>query len=274
MDGLRCQAPANAHGLITADALAGFVEGRVLTWIRRNRNRNVALATQLILDGSSKAMPLSSCSGRIVLPPVPPNTAQGSGSQRSPDQVQLPPAGSIDRIPLDATYDIELSGQTSEGPFKIAGMMMVVPCANPDAAYIGGHAHPLDLAIRTSTSPIASGVRGSLYFFTNSRLTEIVGGAEHVKNAAVNVCSIAADGGTGRVRIELDPEYAPGNGLNLMTLGTGMPAIGKQIHSGSIELEFREDGVVGGVIRLSTGRYANAGNVEYTATLSGRRRAP
>ena len=149
--------------------------------------------------------------------------------------------------------------------------MMVVPCANPDATYIGGEAHPLDLAIKTNASAITSGVRGALYFFTNSRLTEIIGGAEHVKRAAVNVCSIAANGRSGRVSIKLDPEYALGNQLNLMTLGSGFLAIGKQIVSGSIELQFNDDGTVQGVVQLSTGHYASAGNVEYAAQLAGRR---
>jgi hypothetical protein len=180
-------------------------------------------------------------------------------------------ARSIGKIPLDTSYDIVLSGQTTGGAFKVAGIMMVVPCANPNATYVGGEAHPLDIAIKTNASAITSGVRGTIYFFTNSRLTEIVGGAEHVKRAAVNVCTVAADGRSGRVRIEMDPEYALGNALNLMTLSSGMLAIGKQIVSGSIELQFNDDGTVHGVVRLSTGQYASAGNVEYEAELIGRR---
>lgn len=181
-------------------------------------------------------------------------------------------AKSIGKIPLDAHYDVVLSGQTTDGPFQVAGIMMVVPCANPDATYIGGVAHPLDLAIKTNASAITSGVRGTIYFFTNSRLTEIIGGAEHVKRAAVNVCSVTADGRSGRVSIKMDPEYALGNALNLMTLSSGMLAIGKQIVSGSIELQFNSDGTVQGIVQLSTGHYAAAGNVEYAAQLTGRRR--
>ncbi|HYI10438.1 MAG TPA: hypothetical protein VEK57_15365 [Thermoanaerobaculia bacterium] len=184
--------------------------------------------------------------------------------------VHAAPAASIGKIPLDARYDIVLSGQTTEGPFKVAGIMMVVPCANPDATYVGGEAHPLDIAIKTNASAISSGVNGTIYFFTNSRVTEIVGGAEHVKRAAVNVCSFAADGRSGRVGIKLDPEYALGNRLNLMTLSSGMLAIGKQIVSGSIDLQFNDDGTVQGVVQLSTGQYASAGNVNYKAQLAGR----
>ena len=180
-------------------------------------------------------------------------------------------AQSIGKIPLNARYDIVLTGQTTDGPFKVAGILMVVPCANPDATYIGGEAHPLDLAIKTNASAITSGVRGTIYFFTNSRLTEIIGGSEQVKRDAVNVCSVAADGKSGRVSIRLDPEYALGNALNLMTLSSGMLAIGKQIMSGSIELRFNNDGTVQGNVQLSTGHYARAGNVEYAAQLVGRR---
>lgn len=177
----------------------------------------------------------------------------------------------IGRIPLDARYDIVLNGQTTDGPFQVAGILMVVPCANPDATYIGGEPHPLDLAIKTNASAITSGVRGTLYFFTNGRLTELIGGAEHVKTAGVNVCSVAADGRSGRVSVELDPQYARGLQLNLMTLGSGFFAIGKQILSGTIELQFNEDGTVQGVVQLSTGQYAAAGNIEYAAQLTGRR---
>lgn len=180
-------------------------------------------------------------------------------------------AGSIGKIPLDAQYRIVLSGQTTDGPFEVAGIMMVVPCANPNATYVGGEPHPLDIAIKTNASAIVSGLRGTIYFFTNSRLTEIIGGAEHVKRAAVNVCTVTADGKSGRVNIRLDPEYALGNPLNLMTIGSGMLAIGKQIVSGAIDLQFNADGTVRGTARLSTGHYASAGNVEYEAQLVGRR---
>lgn len=180
-------------------------------------------------------------------------------------------ARSIGKIPLNTSYNVTLTGETSDGRFKVDGILMVVPCANPNATYIGGEPHALDLAIKTNASAITSGVRGTIYFFTNSRLTELIGGAEHVKNAAVNVCSVEADGKAGRVVIELDPEYARGNQLNLMTLGSGMLAIGKQILSGTIRLQFHDDGTVDGTIRLSTGQYAGAGNVEYSATLAGRR---
>lgn len=184
--------------------------------------------------------------------------------------LQAAPARSIGKIPLNVRYDVTLSGQTTDGPFKVNGIMMVVPCANPDATYVGGEAHPLDVAIKTNASAITSGVPGTIYFFTNSRLTEIIGGDDSVKRAAVNVCSVSADGRSGRVSMKLDPEYALGNQLNVMTLSSGMLAIGKQIVSGSIDLQFNDDGAVDGVLKLSTGQYASAGNVEYAAQLAGR----
>ncbi|MEA2464399.1 MAG: hypothetical protein QOJ98_2146, partial [Acidobacteriota bacterium] len=97
------------------------------------------------------------------------------------------PARAVGKIPLNASYDVTLAGETTDGPFKVNGILMVVPCANPDATYIGGVPHALDLAIKTNASAITSGVRGTIYFFTNSRLTELIGGAQHLKNAAVNV---------------------------------------------------------------------------------------
>src|SRR5688572_16120771 len=182
------------------------------------------------------------------------------------------PARSVGKIPLNTSYEVTLEGETTDGPFKVNGVLTVVPGANPDATYIGGEPHPLDLAIKTNASAITSGVRGTIYFFTNSRLTELIGGAQHLKNAAVNVCGVEVDGNKGRVEIELDPEYALGNPLNLMTLSSGMLAIGKQILSGTIRLQFHEDGTVEGALQLSSGQYAAAGNVEYAATLTGRAR--
>lgn len=183
------------------------------------------------------------------------------------------PARSQGKIALDTSYDVTITGQTADGSFQVKGILMVVPCANPDATYVGGEAHPLDVAIKTNASAITSGVRGTLYFFTNSRLTELIGGADHLKRAGVNVCTVEADQRSGQVLIEIDPEYAPGNPLNLMTLSSGMLAIGKQINSGTINLHFESDGTVQGTVNLSTGRYATAGNVEYSARLTGRRSA-
>lgn len=260
IDGLRCQAATDEQGLVTADTLARFVEQRVMTWIRKNKQREVSRATQWTADGAARAMPLSSCSSTRVsrleqIPPTPPHREPPSPVEKTV------PARSVGKIPLDARYDVVLSGRTAGGSFRVAGILMAVP----------GETHPLDLAIRTNPSAISSGVRGSLYFFTNSRLSAIVGAADHVKQAAVDAGSVAADGTTGRVRIEIDPGSVLGNPLNLMTLDSGMLAIGKQIVSGTIDAQFDDDGTVHGSVRFSTGPYAAAGNIEYAAELTGRR---
>lgn len=61
IDGIQCEAAADEHGLITVDKLAQFVEQRVLFWIRRNRNAEVAQATQVTWDGQARTMPLAVC---------------------------------------------------------------------------------------------------------------------------------------------------------------------------------------------------------------------
>jgi hypothetical protein len=61
IDGLRCEAATDEHGLITVDMLAQFVEQRVLSWIRRNRNVEIAHATQVTWDGRARTMPLAVC---------------------------------------------------------------------------------------------------------------------------------------------------------------------------------------------------------------------
>jgi hypothetical protein len=61
IDGLRCEAPADARGLVTVDALSTFVEKRILTWIRKQRGVSVAHATQVTYEGSTKTMPLAEC---------------------------------------------------------------------------------------------------------------------------------------------------------------------------------------------------------------------
>lgn len=65
MDGLRCEAPADERGFVTVDTLSSYVEDRVLQWIRRHRDRDARVATQLQCEGASKKMPLAACvSGR------------------------------------------------------------------------------------------------------------------------------------------------------------------------------------------------------------------
>lgn len=61
IDGLRCEAPTDARGLVTVDALSTFVEERVLTWIRKQRGISVVRATQVTYEGSTKTMPLAAC---------------------------------------------------------------------------------------------------------------------------------------------------------------------------------------------------------------------
>ena len=63
IDGLRCQASADARGLITVDALSSFVEQHVLTWIRKHRNPGITHAIQVSFDGSAKMMPVAECRG-------------------------------------------------------------------------------------------------------------------------------------------------------------------------------------------------------------------
>jgi Caspase domain len=61
IDGLRCQAAADARGLITVDTLSSFVEQHVLTWIRKHRNPRITHATQVSFEGGAKTMPLAEC---------------------------------------------------------------------------------------------------------------------------------------------------------------------------------------------------------------------
>jgi hypothetical protein len=64
IDGLQCGAATDARGYVTVETLRAFVEERVLTWIRRNRDRDAKQATQLQSEGRSSAMPLSVCGAR------------------------------------------------------------------------------------------------------------------------------------------------------------------------------------------------------------------
>ena len=64
IDGLQCAAASDARGYVTVETLRAFVEERVLTWIRRHRDRDAKQATQLQSEGRSSAMPLSVCGAR------------------------------------------------------------------------------------------------------------------------------------------------------------------------------------------------------------------
>jgi hypothetical protein len=61
IDGLQCAAAIDARGFVTVDTLSNYVQERVLTWIRKNRDPEARKATQLQSDGRSRTMPLSAC---------------------------------------------------------------------------------------------------------------------------------------------------------------------------------------------------------------------
>lgn len=64
IDGLRCGAETDERGLVTIYTLAKYVEQRILTWIHKNRNKNVTRATQLTWYGEVKPMALAGCRQR------------------------------------------------------------------------------------------------------------------------------------------------------------------------------------------------------------------
>ena len=74
IDGLRCAAPTDEHGYVTCDTLAGFVEDRVLAWVRTNKNPAARKAIQIQSEGHAKSMPLVMCLRRsaAVSPPQRP----------------------------------------------------------------------------------------------------------------------------------------------------------------------------------------------------------
>ena len=72
IEGLRCGAPLNEQGFVTVDTLSSFVEARVLDWIRRKRDPNARVATQLQCEGASKKMPLAACVNGRTASTAPP----------------------------------------------------------------------------------------------------------------------------------------------------------------------------------------------------------
>ncbi|HEX7149942.1 MAG TPA: hypothetical protein VF618_00530 [Thermoanaerobaculia bacterium] len=169
---------------------------------------------------------------------------------------------------LQGRYAVTLRGTTPSDTFRVAATLHVVPCANRETIVPGGR-HPLDVAIITHASAASSGVRGALWFATNSKLTSHVGGAPHLVAAAVHVCRVTATPTT--ITIHLDPAYALGNPLNVMTTTAGPQAIGKRILSGTVTLRFARDGTVEGTVSFSDNPYASGLEAPYNATLTGTR---
>jgi hypothetical protein len=66
LDGLDCQASA-PRGTVIVDTLHRFVDDEVRRWIQGHKNRKVAAATQISLEGETRNMPLCNC----WLPPGP-----------------------------------------------------------------------------------------------------------------------------------------------------------------------------------------------------------
>lgn len=67
IEGVKCGA-AKSGGFVTADTLASFVGRTVQTWIRDNRDPNVGSATQSVIDGEARNMPLAQCWGGPLAP--------------------------------------------------------------------------------------------------------------------------------------------------------------------------------------------------------------
>jgi len=63
LDGLRCSAVADEQGLITVDALADFVNQRVLAWVRSHRDRSATQGIQVTVDRGTRSMALASSVG-------------------------------------------------------------------------------------------------------------------------------------------------------------------------------------------------------------------
>jgi hypothetical protein len=58
--GIDCGA-AKVRGVVTPETLAGYVERYVQAWIRKNRDPEIGSATQWVMDGDVRNMPLSTC---------------------------------------------------------------------------------------------------------------------------------------------------------------------------------------------------------------------
>jgi len=71
IDGLRCQAPADARGFVTVDTLWTYVQQRVLSWIQTYKNPSARKAAQFQCDGLLKTMPLALCPNRTASLPPP-----------------------------------------------------------------------------------------------------------------------------------------------------------------------------------------------------------
>ncbi len=61
IEGLLSCSPRTMQGVVTVEKLARFVEDRVLSWTRRNRDRLIVKATQVSMDADTKLMPLANC---------------------------------------------------------------------------------------------------------------------------------------------------------------------------------------------------------------------
>lgn len=131
IDGLRCQASADAYGLITAETLSSFVEKRVLTWIRKNRNSRATRATQVSSEGSAKAMPLAECGSNasvvrdapaavVVSQPMPAPARSASAKERTLHVVgedgQLIPELVVAARTLDDALSLTAKLETSTSP--------------------------------------------------------------------------------------------------------------------------------------------------------------
>jgi len=152
IDGLRCQAAADARGLVTVDALSAFIEQHVLEWIRKHRNAQITHATQVSFEGSAKSMPVADCRGHRAL-------IAANAAATSIDPAPLPAAGvpspdaarSISVLALDDRGDsvphlvAAANDAIRESGYRPVSLMRS-PGWNPDALrqLAGGRVESLD----------------------------------------------------------------------------------------------------------------------------------
>jgi hypothetical protein len=83
LDGLRCKAERNEHGLVTAGTLSTYVREHVRSWLRKHHpgGGGGAEAIQVSMDGDTSGMPLAVC--------TPPREAARSVALPSPARVSV-----------------------------------------------------------------------------------------------------------------------------------------------------------------------------------------
>ena len=150
---------------------------------------------------------------------------------------------------------------------------MIAPTLDPSAAS-GNGVNPVDVGIKTATSPIV-GSAGALLFGTNVGLAAQLGSSAIVVPSAVDVASVSLSGGHIEAQIDGDAYGQPTARVNYLNIYNVTSSVAAQVHNvlaGTLTLDVDGSRIDGQIdLQGSSGFGGPQVSSYYRASVSGTR---